>query len=85
MARNANLIHAILRQVDSAPSGEVLKEESLSSLGATSAELFEHVRLLKEDGLIDAVVKPWSTGQPGGMFLIHGLRSKGHDLLHGAR
>jgi predicted transcriptional regulator len=60
-----------------------LKEKSFSSLGVAPAELFEHVRLLKEEGLVDAIVKPWSTGQPGGMFLIQKLRSKGHDFLHG--
>jgi len=79
MHRDWELVRRILLATDAAAPGERLAERHFP--GEEPANLFEHVRMLKEAGYIEAVVSASKTGRGGGMFLIDRLVWDGHDLL----
>lgn len=79
MHRDWDLIRRILLATEAALPGDRLGENHFQ--GENSAVLFEHVRLLKEAGYLEAAVSPSKSGKGGGMFLIDRLGWDGHDLL----
>jgi len=79
MHRDWDLVRRILLAADEARPGERLAERHFP--GEVPANLFEHVRMLKEAGYIEAAVSPSRSGAGGGMFLIDRLVWDGHDLL----
>lgn len=79
MQRDWDLIRKILLATDAALPGERLGERHFP--GENGAVLFEHVRLLKEAGYLEAALSPSKSGKGGGMFLIDRLAWDGHDLI----
>ena len=43
--------------------------------------MFEHVRILADEGYVQAKLMPFSTGDGGGEFMISYMAWDGHDLL----
>ena len=79
MHRDWDLIRKILLATDAALPGERLGERHFP--GENTAILFEHVRILKESGYLEAAVSASKSGRGGGMFLIDRLTWDGHYLL----
>ncbi len=79
MKRDWELIRRIMLAAESAAPGQKLSASAFP--GEDAGALFEHVRLLKEVGMLDAAVRPSFTGAGGGAFVIHRLLWTGFDAL----
>jgi hypothetical protein len=81
MKRDMDLIRAILMKVEDQPAGEDLR--NLEDLGSDQTTLAEHVWLLKQEHLIEAVFHGDSPIL--GNFSIQRLTPAGHDFIAHAR
>jgi Hypothetical protein (DUF2513) len=79
MHRDLELIRRILLAVETAAPNSPVGPDAFP--GEDSVVLFEHVRLLEEEGYLDAAISPSKSLSGGGMFLIRRLRWGGHDLI----
>ena len=84
MTRNPEVVCAILHAAEAMEPGKTIDATELARLGFAPEVVFEHVALLKEEGLLDASLKKWHTGEPGGFFVIKRLTALGHSALHPA-
>jgi hypothetical protein len=83
MKINPELMREILAKVEDAPVGKVIQPENFDA-SLDPKVVGEHVRLLEEDGLIDAIIAK----TPHGVvhhFIIWRLRMPGHNFIASAR
>ncbi len=84
MTRDMDLIRTILKWIEDAPLGEY-RQRSMAIEGVDRDELAYHVKLLKDEGYIDAVLLGDDDPAPVD-FVVRSLTWKGHDFLDaGAR
>lgn len=81
MKRDMDLCRQILMKVEDQPAGKCL--QASSDLHSDQAVLAEHVWLLKQAGLIEAVFPGNSPYHK--VFIIHRLTPEGHDFVAHAR
>jgi Hypothetical protein (DUF2513) len=83
MKMDWDLIRDILIAVEECPLGNHIKLDQFS--GHSQSVVFEHIRLLKEDGYLHAQLLPYHTGQPGGDAVVQRMSMSGHELLETMR
>lgn len=81
MKRDMDLIRAILMKIEDQSAGEDVQD--LSDLGRDQVTLAEHVWLLKQGGMIEAIFPGDSPSL--GRFIIQRLTPDGHDFVAQAR
>ena len=82
MKRDFDLIREILLQIQAAPVSQVISSFELDDRG--EVEIFEHVKLLLEKGLVKGNSRNSGTGLGGGAFAITGLTWEGYDFIESA-
>ena len=83
MKRDMDLVRKILFAVEDSEDGNV----DLDNIGYDRDQIYLHVELMEEHGLVDALIVPGSDG-PGHRILecrIRRLTWEGHDFLDMAR
>jgi hypothetical protein len=79
MKRDWDLVRRILLTVEEAAPGAHVMSHQFPDLD--NPTLFEHVKVLKNAGYLEAQLLPLKTGHGGDDFVILGLPWDGHDLL----
>ena len=79
MKRDWDLIRQILLTCEAAPPSHRIGSQAFP--GLDKATVFEHVRILADEGYVQAKLMPFSTGVGGGEFMISHMAWDGHDLL----
>lgn len=83
MHRNWDLVRDILKTLEERDAMCNISSEDLAkAVGAPHREVFEHLQIMQEAGLLQAVLHPASTGgDVVGFGLVQRLTWNGHELL----